>query len=98
MESGISEHHVDLSAFPHIRLYRAYAGTTFETIGTDARLDAAKNQFVTDTMARLRLGWISAEEFKQYVVTRRADEASKVADTPTTHKCQGRRLILSVRR
>lgn len=60
-------------------MYRGKAGTVPVLIGTEERAKAAAGEVINDSMARLKNGMISEEEFVQYMISRGGQEASQVS-------------------
>jgi hypothetical protein len=61
-----------------VELYRGKEGTESEVIGAEGRAQAAATDIVNDTMARLKNGRISTEEFMQYMNSRAGPDAAQV--------------------
>lgn len=73
-----------LSNWPFVRQYAAVGGGVSERIGTEARQEAARGEFTSDAMARLRQGLISLEEFRLFMQSRGGDELAQVRLLPPT--------------
>lgn len=74
---------VDLSAWPFVRQYAELSGGVSERIGTEARQEAARGEYIADAMARLRQGLISLEEFRLFMQSRDGDELAQVGPLHT---------------
>jgi hypothetical protein len=66
------------TGFFYVELYRGKEGTESEVIGAEGRAQAAATDIVNDTMARLKSGRISTEEFMQYMNSRAGPDAAQV--------------------
>ena len=77
-QAGDEEHQSD---WRYVREYAAKAGGVSEQIGSAARQEAARDEFIADAMARLRQGLISLEDFRLYMQSRGGDEAAQVRAT-----------------
>ena len=66
------------SIFHYIQLYRGMRGNKGDVIGSAFRAEAAKTEFLTDHLLKLKMGRMPAKEFVQYVSSRSADEYAMV--------------------
>lgn len=72
-----------LSDWPFVRQYAAMSGGVSERIGTEARHEAARGEYTSDAMARLRQGLISLEDFRLFMQSRGSDELAQVRLPPS---------------
>lgn len=66
-----------MSDWPYVRQYAGMAGGVSEQIGSEARQEAARDEYIADAMARLRQGLISLEEFRLFMQSRGGDELTQ---------------------